>query len=79
MSLRITERRVGMEADHTLRRRGSKAGGAFAGCDVPTDQSLPEKIRVLCPPGTRGFREPFFCADILPVRLLGSPKLVYSL
>lgn len=30
---------------------------------VVTVQSLPEKKRVLRPPGTRVFREPFFCAD----------------
>lgn len=29
---------------------------------LSTVQSLPEKMRVLRPPGTRRFREPFFCA-----------------
>lgn len=41
---------------------------------VVTVQSLPEKKRVLRPPGTRGFREPFFCADVANRPLRPAPS-----
>lgn len=63
MSLRTAKQTVGMEADVCFdmpERSIARAALLRNAARRLTDQSLPEKMRVLCPPGTRGFREPFF-------------------
>jgi hypothetical protein len=47
--------------------------------DCPTDQSLPEPLGVLCPPGTRCFRGPFFCAAAGPENLVADAASVGSI
>ena len=57
---------VGMDAGGTLRTLSGLRGTSDARRvrpGHPAVQSLPEKVAVLCPPGTQPFRGPFFCAS----------------
>jgi hypothetical protein len=68
---------VGMEAGGTLRRQKRRPGRPgrshhllrrLAGLGTSV-QSLPDKVAVLCPPGTRPFRGPFFALTAPALRL----------
>lgn len=56
---------VGMDAGGTLRIQDDRGRDRLRANGRPSRvQSLPDKVAVLCPPGTQPFRGPFFCAMV---------------